>query len=99
MERTLFEEVEQRGKTIGEVIGETIGEVIGEAISEAVGKVIGKSDEFRRHIRNRLEKKVGPLGPQDSQRLEEWAVEKLKEVSLALMDAKSLNKLRQSETG
>jgi hypothetical protein len=53
----------------------------------------GELKGLRRLLRRQLEKKFGPLSPEVALRLESWPVERLEEVGLAYMDARSLDEL------
>jgi hypothetical protein len=53
----------------------------------------GREEGQRRTIRLQLEKRFGPLTPTARQRLNEWPVERLDDLLLALLDAPSLKAL------
>ena len=53
----------------------------------------GELKGLRRLLRRQLEKKFGPLSPEALRRFETWTAERLEDVGLASIDARSLDEL------
>jgi hypothetical protein len=54
-------------------------------------------DGQRRVVRRQLEKRFGPLSPAVQSCIESWSTERLDEVSLKLLEARSLDELGLGE--
>jgi hypothetical protein len=61
------------------------------------GAKVGQLRGQRRVLQTQLERRFGPLSPEARARLESWSTERMDELSLALLEARSLQELGRED--
>ena len=93
MEKEFVSSFERRGIKKGKALGVVLGEATGIALGEARGEARGVATGLRRVVLRQLDKKFGELSVDQKATVEALSVEQLEEISLAILDAKSLSEL------